>query len=350
MLQSARLPRTGQEWGSVGEAVAALAPYLQSNSSPEALLRDLQVFVRNVEQWWAGRKREGSGGLKRGAAPAGLLPPTQPKRLAGDAMLPLPAPEHALLDGGAFLPPGGDAAAAAVVANGGLAVPPLDMDMHRVLSMGNLGDLPNMAALDSLALPTQPNGSVPGGGAGNGWARKVVTLNVGGRVFSTTLSTLTAVEGSYLWKLAQKARAGGSGEYFIDRNGTPFQHVLDYLRCHRYGEDPAQALPEDASTLRLVRREAAFYKLPGLEAAAAHAQAAAAAAPCDAVFLQTGFQEEGPALAQAHADLVRRLNLELAAKAAQGFAPAQRQCGTEVSAEGRRNIWTHVLLVKEAST
>jgi hypothetical protein len=48
----------------------------------------------------------------------------------------------------------------------------------------------------------------------------IVSLNVGGHRFSTTLATLAVVEGSYLHRLASQAQGGGANpHFFIDRSG-----------------------------------------------------------------------------------------------------------------------------------
>ncbi|KAH7623020.1 hypothetical protein Ndes2526B_g02314 [Nannochloris sp. 'desiccata'] len=355
MLQGARLPHSPQEWANVGEAVTSLIPYLQSSSSPEALLRDLQSFVRSVEQWWGGRKREGSGGgLKRNAAtvPNGLVQSAGKRLAMGDPMLPMGLPTEQLLAAAgldaSFLPPG--LQPLPQTEQLAMASLPLDADFSRVFNMNNLTEM-QMAAANGLAngdgknndsntaaAAANPNANA---NASLAWLRKVVTLNVGGKTFSTTLATLTAVEGSYLWKLAHKVRSTNASEYFLDRNGEVFSCVLDYLRCQRYNEDPKSILPEDTSALKLLKREAAFYKLPGLEKTIADANAGASGAACDAVFLQTGFVKDGEILTRAHAELLKRLNVELKVKAQQGFQPKERQCGTEAQGEFR-NIWTHI--------
>ena len=159
------------------------------------------------------------------------------------------------------------------------------------------------------------------------------------------MSTLAAVEGSYFYKLAQKAKTSTAGEFFLDRSGELFHHILDYLRCAKYGEDPGHALPEDVPSLRSLLREAAFYRLPGLEHAIGQTLPGAAAVACDALYLQTGFVHEGEELHRAHKDLLGRLNAELAVKAQQGLACKQPHFGTETQGK-LRNIWAHVLFNK----
>lgn len=367
MLQCARLPNTPQEWAAVGEAVSSLSPYLQANSSPELLLRDLQLFVRGVEQWWAGRKREGSGALKRVGPPNGFMQPSAKRGPGSDPLLSLP-PEHLLVSAAnlpldaSFLPgamPGADQGRGQLQGLPALSMSPMhaagpqlgaamDDEINRVISMANmaeLADLGNNLAANGMAGNgghPQTNAAAVNNNNSTNWTRKVVILNVGGKTFSTTLSTLAAVEGSYFHKLAQKALTSTAGEFFLDRSGELFNHVLDYLRCHKYGEDPGHALPEDVTSLRLLLREASFYRLAGLEQAIARALPAAAAAACDALYIQTGFVHEGDELVMAHKDMLGRLNSELGAKAQQGFVATPPQFGTE--SQGKlRNIWAHVL-------
>eukprot|EP01084_Bolivina_argentea_P048687 89679_1 len=60
-----------------------------------------------------------------------------------------------------------------------------------------------------------------------------ITLNVGGIKFETTLSTLTKYENSVLAKMFQgnfSLKPSKDGSYFIDRNGTFFEYILDFLR------------------------------------------------------------------------------------------------------------------------
>lgn len=161
-----------------------------------------------------------------------------------------------------------------------------------------------------------------------------VALNVGGHRFLTTAYTLAAVEGSFLWRIAQQAQrvtngegnsrgAEGEGgtapsaasptldavpavdagihsvqapapEYFIDRNGKLFEYVLDYLRCQRFGETEGVALPRDAHTLALLQREAIFYQLPGLAGNAAAAAASLYARKGSGKEAVVGGAERGP--------------------------------------------------------
>ena len=85
-----------------------------------------------------------------------------------------------------------------------------------------------------------------------------ITVNVGGTVYTTTLATLTRVEGSMLGALAEAL--SDDEVLFIDRDGPSFRYVLNYLR------DPfaKPLLPRDPTELDQLAREADFYGIPGL--------------------------------------------------------------------------------------
>ena len=85
-----------------------------------------------------------------------------------------------------------------------------------------------------------------------------ITVNVGGTVYMTTLSTLTRVEGSMLGALAEAL--SDDEVLFIDRDGPSFRYVLNYLR------DPfaKPLLPSDPTEWGQLARETDFYGLPGL--------------------------------------------------------------------------------------
>jgi hypothetical protein len=72
-----------------------------------------------------------------------------------------------------------------------------------------------------------------------------VELNVGGSRFTTTVSTLTRDADSFFAKMFSgrfelKRDSAGSLTAFIDRDGTHFRHVLNYLRD---GASVVAALP-----------------------------------------------------------------------------------------------------------
>ena len=94
----------------------------------------------------------------------------------------------------------------------------------------------------------------------------IVYLNVGGHRFATTRSTLTAEESMLCTMFSGRydscaggAAVAGKGGVFIDRDGTHFRHVLNYLRG---GE---LQLGRDVTAHRALLEEADFYQLSGLQ-------------------------------------------------------------------------------------
>lgn len=88
-----------------------------------------------------------------------------------------------------------------------------------------------------------------------------VSLNVGGSVYRTSLSTLRRYPDSMLG-----AMFGGDlptvrdaqGNYFIDRDGPLFRYVLNFLRTSEL------TLPCDFKETALLRKEADFYQIEPL--------------------------------------------------------------------------------------
>ncbi|XP_008842426.1 BTB/POZ domain-containing protein KCTD14 [Nannospalax galili] len=83
----------------------------------------------------------------------------------------------------------------------------------------------------------------------------VVELNVGGQFYTTTMSTLLlkhpGTKFSEILSRSSKPCKDAGGRFFIDRPGTYFGPILDYLRT---GQVPTQHIPE-------VYREAQFYQI-----------------------------------------------------------------------------------------
>ena len=77
-----------------------------------------------------------------------------------------------------------------------------------------------------------------------------IHLNVGGNIHVTTASTLGKVE--YFRKLIEGASEGES--IFVDRDGTHFRYILNWIR----GSD---VLPESLEVLRELCVETDFYML-----------------------------------------------------------------------------------------
>ena len=62
---------------------------------------------------------------------------------------------------------------------------------------------------------------------------KTIKLNVGGQYFTTSLETLTKDPGSMLHAMFSgrfDTKPAEDGSYFIDRDGTHFRYILNYLR------------------------------------------------------------------------------------------------------------------------
>ena len=89
----------------------------------------------------------------------------------------------------------------------------------------------------------------------------IVKLNVGGQYFTTSLQTLTRDPNSMLAAMfsgRHKLETTEDGSFFIDRDGTYFRFILNYLRN---GE---LILPESTTFLEELKAEAKFYQLQGV--------------------------------------------------------------------------------------
>ncbi|KAM4694413.1 BTB/POZ domain-containing protein KCTD21 [Discoglossus pictus] len=88
-----------------------------------------------------------------------------------------------------------------------------------------------------------------------------VTLNVGGKVYTTSLSTLTSFPDTMLGAMFSgkvPSKKDSQGNFFIDRDGKVFRHILNFLRTSHLD------LPEDFQEMSLLRREADFYQIQPL--------------------------------------------------------------------------------------
>ena len=89
----------------------------------------------------------------------------------------------------------------------------------------------------------------------------IVKLNVGGQHFTTSLQTLTRDPNSMLAAMfsgRHEVQTTEDGSFFIDRDGTYFRFLLNYLRN---GE---LILPDGATFLKQLEAEAKFYQLQGI--------------------------------------------------------------------------------------
>ena len=93
-----------------------------------------------------------------------------------------------------------------------------------------------------------------------------IVLDVGGTHYSTSRSTLTKYPESMLGVMFSgrhdlKTMQCKDGSFFIDRDGTCFRHILNYLRD---GEEVVESFPKSPDALSELIREAKFYQLDDL--------------------------------------------------------------------------------------
>ena len=89
-------------------------------------------------------------------------------------------------------------------------------------------------------------------------------LDVGGHKFTTSRTTLTSQPDSMLAAMFSGRHTlvkDEEGAYFIDRDGTHFRFILNYLRDGQLGEG---TLPEDRFQLQEILRESDYYQLTEL--------------------------------------------------------------------------------------
>ncbi|XP_054478943.1 BTB/POZ domain-containing protein KCTD14 [Anoplopoma fimbria] len=104
--------------------------------------------------------------------------------------------------------------------------------------------LPDYKSSEKQSLPADPH-------------YPVVQLNVGGQLFSTSVNTLRKHPDSKLAELLgrqPKTRGDAQGRFFIDRDGSHFGAVLEFLRSDRL---PTENIQE-------VHREAVYYNIKPL--------------------------------------------------------------------------------------
>lgn len=88
-----------------------------------------------------------------------------------------------------------------------------------------------------------------------------VTLNVGGHLYTTSLSTLTRYPDSMLGAMFRgdfPSARDSHGHFFIDRDGPLFRYILNFLRTSEL------TLPMDFKEIDLLRKEADFYQIEPL--------------------------------------------------------------------------------------
>ena len=90
---------------------------------------------------------------------------------------------------------------------------------------------------------------------------KAIKLNVGGNIYQTSLETLTKHPESLVTEMFSTRfdlKQSIDGSYFIDRDGTHFRHILNYLRS---GTAPLPSVLERDS--KEILHEAEYYGLVG---------------------------------------------------------------------------------------
>ena len=105
--------------------------------------------------------------------------------------------------------------------------------------------------IDCLVFKMEDNQRVP----------SIVKLNVGGIYFATSLQTLTKDPKSMLAAMFSgkfEMKPCEDGAFFIDRDGTHFRFILNYLRTGKL------TLPEGATFLKELLEEVEFYQIQGM--------------------------------------------------------------------------------------
>ena len=100
----------------------------------------------------------------------------------------------------------------------------------------------------------------------NAMTDDMVTLNVGGKYFTTSLQTLCKVDDNFFSSMFSgryPLKKCPDGSYFIDRDGTYFHYILEYLRNEGLDLQPLVDA-EEWKILHCLYCEADYYSLNGL--------------------------------------------------------------------------------------
>ncbi|XP_015907526.1 BTB/POZ domain-containing protein KCTD16 [Parasteatoda tepidariorum] len=98
---------------------------------------------------------------------------------------------------------------------------------------------------------------------GNDDFPSVVELNVGGVLYTTSLSTLTKDTNCLLGQIFTGKESIGKdnkGRYFVDRDGVLFRYILDFLRNQKL------VLPENFHERERLKHEAEYFNMSDLVA------------------------------------------------------------------------------------
>jgi hypothetical protein len=90
---------------------------------------------------------------------------------------------------------------------------------------------------------------------------EIIELNVGGSQYTTSRTTIMSCPDSMLARMISgliQTATDSTGRLFIDRDGTLFRHILNYLRDKRLN------LPENFSEYAQLRQEADFYRIEAI--------------------------------------------------------------------------------------
>ncbi|XP_018921957.1 BTB/POZ domain-containing protein KCTD6-like isoform X1 [Cyprinus carpio] len=129
------------------------------------------------------------------------------------------------------------------------------------LFRGNGLTLPSYNIRASSAGQTTYSYQMDNGDWGNSRLTHPVTLNVGGHLYTSSISTLQRYPDSMLGAMFRgdfPTTRDAQGNYFIDRDGTLFRYILNFLRTSEL------TLPVDFMEMDLLRKEADFYQIEPL--------------------------------------------------------------------------------------
>ena len=97
--------------------------------------------------------------------------------------------------------------------------------------------------------------------ASGGSSLSILNLNVGGIVYTATLKTITRDPKSLLGRIfsgTHEVACDSKGNYFVDRDGSLFRHVLNFLRTGKL------CLPQPFDEFTQLSAEADFYQVGNL--------------------------------------------------------------------------------------